>query len=195
MKKQLIVFTLSLIFISFQSNAQLSNIGAYVGFNSANVRFSGNYDQITGNSILGLQIGALLDFPVNDNVSIMAMPGVGGKGTAIYGYKVSYTYLDIPLYGIYKYELGNGKLFGGMGIYLGYALSGKVDNERIDFGLNGDLKRGDAGLGFIAGYELTDLGIKAMLTLSPGVTNINPDNGTRWVNNAFGVRLAYMFNR
>ena len=115
-------------------------------------------------------------------------------------------YLELPVNVLYKQPLGRGKLIVGTGPYIAYGLGGKVrvsgryqDGEPYNVGTKVRFenkkqytfgepfqysyhKPFDAGLNFIAGYELGN-GLCFQVNYSLGLTNITPsdamlDDGT-----------------
>jgi len=116
------------------------------------------------------------------------------------------TYLELPVNVLYKQPLGQGKLIVGAGPYIAYGLGGKVrtsgryqNGETFNVGTEVRFehkkqytfgepfqysyhKPFDAGLNFIAGYELSN-GLCFQVSYSLGLTNITPsdamlDDGT-----------------
>jgi hypothetical protein len=196
MKKLLLPIFL-MTFFAIKTSAQTTpKYGAYLGINSSNMSFSGDGISIKGNSVAGLRISGMAELPLTEQISIMALPGISMKGSKLVGEKVSLTYLDLPIYGVYNYDIGPGKALGGVGFYVGFALSGKSGGEKIDFSKNGDaIKRTDAGANFLLGYELPDLGVKVLLTLSPGIASISDDSDVKVKNSSFGFGVAYLLKR
>lgn len=192
MKKLILLTTLAGIF-SINTHAQSLKYGAFLGVNISKMRFT---DEITikGDALVGPRISAVIESNISDQISIIGLPGISLKGTKLYGSKISLTYLDIPLYATYNYEVGPGKAFGGLGPYFGIALTGKNDGEKIDFSDDG-IKRADIGVNFILGYEFTELGLKGLITISPGIGNLSSDSDTKVRNFTFGIGAAYMFGR
>lgn len=188
-----------LLFISFtgilgiNTYAQSLKYGAFLGINISKMKFTDGLT-VKGESLAGPKIAAVIESNITDQISIMGLPGISVKGTKLYGSKISLTYLDIPVYAIYNYEVGSGKAFGGLGPYFGIALMGKDGGEKIDFSDDG-IKRADFGANFILGYEFTELGLKALMTISPGLGNLSSDSDTKVKNFTFGIGAAYIFGR
>ncbi|WP_020607639.1 porin family protein [Spirosoma spitsbergense] len=127
--------------------------------------------------------------------------GKGGKYSDRFGTSTArMTYLEIPAYVLYNHKLpeGKGRLFGGVGFYLGYGLWGTLKYDepggQESFSafdkLNG-YKRFDAGLGFTGGYQLPQ-GLSLSLEYELGLVNIDPargDDKTR--NRALSLNVAY----
>jgi hypothetical protein len=187
----LVVFT---GFVNFTSQAQTLKYGAFVGLNISKMSFGEGAIKIKGDAFAGPKIGAFLEYEISDQIGIVGLPGISVKGTKFVGSKMSFTYLDIPVYAVYKYKVGPGKAFGGLGPYFGIALLGRSDGEKIDFG-DGGAQRGDFGFNFVLGYEFSDLGLKTLLTVSPGIGNISGDSDMKIRNFTFGIGAAYILNR
>jgi hypothetical protein len=124
------------------------------------------------------------------------------------------SYIDLPLYIVYKPALDKGHFLIGIGVYVGCAVSGKAIDENgvksdiiftkwVEVGE--DLSRSyyrnfDGGTNFFAGYELGN-GIFCQLNAQFGGFRINPEDrnstyfNTRWKNTGFGFSIGYRFNR
>ncbi len=193
-KAKFFLSSLILLLLAYNARAQTPKMGLYAGFNSANVNFRSDFVSLTGSSMLGIQLGAALEYPVSEQISVLVLPGFVGKGTDVLDSKVRFTYLNVPGYLTYNYGVGPGKAFGGAGLYLGFALSGKIDGEKINFSED-EFNRLDYGASIIAGYELAEPSLKFMLTVSPGIANLSQDPDIEWKNTSFGVGVAYMLRR
>ena len=69
------------------------------------------------------------------------------------------------------------------------------NNEDIDFGDDGELKRFDAGANFLAGYEFSNK-LSFQLNAGLGLVNIlNTESGddAKLKNTGFGISLGYRF--
>lgn len=118
-------------------------------------------------------------------------------------YKMSLYYLTLPVYLQYnKLVNDNGLFFAGLGPYYGFALFGKfVDKidgetfkENIKFGRDeSGLRRGDFGLGFIAGYVYKRMLVQ--LSYDMGLTNINFESDFKAFNRAFGISVGYVLQK
>jgi hypothetical protein len=133
-------------------------------------------------------------------------------------------YLELPLNVLYKHPLGAGKLVVGAGPYIAYGLGGK-SNMAITNRISGNIERSeikirfknktspgsgydyykplDAGLNFVAGYELGN-GLCFNVNYSLGLTNISPSNvtvnGTTYFynpvrNSYLGITVGLFINR
>ncbi|PWV53761.1 porin family protein [Chitinophaga sp. S165] len=174
-------------------------------FSSATTKSAG--DKETGDLIVGVRAGVTADLPLADEFFIGTGLLFAGKGNkASDNFKTTLSYLQLPINFLFKPEVGNGWLNLGAGPYVAYGLGGKhkgtVGNVSAEWKafddesniINGKLKRFDAGLGIVAGYELKagfNFGINADL----GLVNAydNTDNDRSWKNTSFGVYVGYKF--
>ncbi|MCY7353373.1 MAG: PorT family protein [Cytophagaceae bacterium] len=130
--------------------------------------------------------------------------GKGGKQEDFGGTdRVRLLYLEVPVYALYQHELPNkGLVFGGLGPYFGYGLSGKYkstfNGQTTSFDAfdkdNGGFRRFDGGLAFTAGYRLPS-SLQFRLAYELGLANIEtgPDNKT--TNRALSVSVGYSLNK
>lgn len=176
-------------------HAQTPKYGVFIGINSSNLRFSDYSGSVNLKSTAGLRVSGVVEYDFSERISFMALPGISMKGAKILSEKLSLTYLDIPVYGVYNYEIGPGKAMGGFGPYVGVALFGKVAGEKIEFGEEDGIKRADAGVNFMLGYEFSELGLRAMFTVSPGIADISSGTGVKTRNTGIGFGVAYMLKR
>jgi hypothetical protein len=135
-----------------------------------------------------------------------------GPGLIVYqgSYKISTMYLEIPVNAVFNFELGSGKIFFGGGPYYGFALSGKISLDGIttngtvksetsserdaEFGDNGDLKRGDFGLNFLAGYQLKNrVNFSAGYGLGLGNIDTEKASVSKRTNKVLSVGIGFSF--
>ena len=140
MKKKVFSVMLAAVLTVGYAQAQIT-FGARAGLNLTNV--SGDTEDTKMKP--GIQLGAVADYPLQDNFSIQA-----GFLFAQQGYRVSYTdsetsmgvtfkdetkgkmnlnYLQIPINAQYKHDLGGMTLLLQAGPYLGFGLGGKMKSE------------------------------------------------------------------
>ncbi|MEI7586116.1 porin family protein [Runella sp.] len=157
--------------------------------------------------IFGFRTSALIDYQLLENISITSFPGISKKGykspnivfnTGDFYYGIYY--LELPIYATYSYKISTGKLFAGFGPYFGLGVSGKwglSKMQKIEFGNTSTdkFKRGDVGLGFMAGYELPK-GIQLMLTASLGLRKIHSNpNVVPMQNRVIGLSAVYLLKK
>jgi hypothetical protein len=117
--------------------------------------------------------------------------------------KESILYFQIPAIMVqYNYKLpAGGGVFAGIGPYYAIALAGRYKDPTISqslkFGndLNDDLRRGDFGLKFRAGYALPSQPILISFTADFGLRNLTPggDNEVKIKNQVLGLQVGYVF--
>ncbi len=201
MKAKLIYFVALMLLVQIV-NAQ--TFGIKGGINFANIAYSGGGTTVTEKSITGVHFGPIMDFPLQENLSLntgLLFSIKGSKSEDSYA-GMSYTttttlnYLVVPINLGYKFPIDKStKLLIQAGPYLGYALSGKVKDSGgstdIKFGEKGGAKRLDMGLGFGAGVELGSLVVS--LNYELGLANIEDSSDYKVKNKVLQISLAYMF--
>jgi len=135
-----------------------------------------------------------------------------GPGLYIYegSYKLSTMYLEVPVNAVFNFNVGRGNVFFGGGPSYGFAISGKINtdgtvtngsgksNQSIErdaeFGTNKDFKRGDFGVGFLAGYQLNS-GLNLHAGYSLGLSNIDSDafQDTKLTNRVLSLGIGFSF--
>ena len=209
-----------IVFVSLfclQSNAQ--TFGLKAGLNLSNMLEKDDDDTYSNDYKMnpGFHIGATVDVPFNDFLSfetglLFTTKGMkyedeilGADVTA----KANLYYLDVPLTLKASHDLGGGlKMFGAVGPYVGFGMSGKVkstveyqgdeetEEEDINWGSDedeDDLKRLDMGLTFGGGVEINSIMIGISYDL--GLSNISAyqDYGTTSKNKVLKFSVGYRF--
>jgi hypothetical protein len=169
-----------------------------------------NSDKSTSDLLVGLRAGFTADLQLADEFYIgtgLLYSGKGGKNKDNNDYKTTLSYLQVPINFLFKPEVGSGKLNLGAGPYVAYGIAGKhkgtFDNGTIEYDAFDDesaglfdqkLKRFDAGVGIVAGYELNS-GLFLGLNADLGLVNLydNTDNDRSFRNTSFGVSVGYKF--
>ncbi len=130
--------------------------------------------------------------------------GVQGRGNVEKldndSYKLYIYYLTIQPYLLYNHRTeSGGNVFAGLGPYFGYGLFGKfvekvngqTTKEKIKFGEDqSGLKRGDFGLGLVAGYIINNIFLQ--LSYDFGLSNIGFDKDNKLMNRTLGISVGYM---
>lgn len=134
--------------------------------------------------------------------------GKGGKQSDVGGTeKTRLLYLELPIYVVYHHDLADnkGRIFGGLGPYFAYGLSGSFKStfngqtfSNPAFGDNGGFKRFDAGLALTAGYQFPS-SLRIRLAYDLGLATINsgpsgPDYD-KTHNRALSVNVGYPLNK
>ncbi|WPQ64338.1 porin family protein [Chitinophaga sancti] len=163
-----------------------------------------NDSKKTSDLFTNVRAGITVDIPLAEEFYIGTGLLYSGKGGKDDGVKTNLSYLQVPVNFLFKPEVGTGKLNLGVGPYLAYGVAGNhkttVGNADISVKAFDDeagvtrLKRFDAGLGIVAGYELP-VGLYLGLNADLGLINTydNTDNGRSWHNTSFGVSVGYKF--
>ncbi len=203
----------ALFAISIKGYAQ--TFGARAGFNLSNMLIKDNEDTYSDNFKMkpGFHLGATAEFPINETFAFETGLLLSTKGAkeseseSGYDYSsvINLYYFDIPLTGKAYYSVGNVKIFGLFGPYVGIGLSGKTKysetgssdyNESVKWGNdsdNDDLKRMDFGLTFGGGVVFNAFEVGLCYNL--GLKNISSDTGDGFkINNrVLGISLGYKF--
>lgn len=153
---------LSLLFCtvaSFAQNDVKVRFGGQVGFNMS--KWAGDYEDLYGTSFrMGGNAGALAEIQVNQKWSIqpelmISMEGTktdggnlvfceqgpanSGEPVLTYGLPedISAWYIKVPIWVLYNFNIGPGRLSPGLGIYCAWAFTGKAgDNDVTTFSDN-----------------------------------------------------------
>ncbi|HZL10165.1 MAG TPA: porin family protein [Prolixibacteraceae bacterium] len=185
------------------ANAQVFRIKG--GINIANMSFPSNGISISPKSIIEFHLGPVAEFEIQENIYFNTGLLYSLKG---FKFKMSYmgesmesteniNYLEVPLNFAYKQSLDEKyKIFGQVGPYLGYALSGKdkTDGETTDFEFgDGGMKRFDFGLGIGAGVEFGNM--LAGLNYQFGLANLSDDQDSTVKNKVLQISVTYIFSK
>jgi len=149
MKTKILALT-TLCMFTIVANAQFS-IGVKGGLNVSSIEDFGPYSL---DAKAGVHAGIMTQYMFNKNWGLesgLYYSLMGGKENEkdydnpnrIDDYKASAnpSYLQMPLYAIYKFELAeNLSLYPSLGVYLGYGLNGKIDIKGIDNGVDVTMK-------------------------------------------------------
>jgi len=155
-------------------------------------------------TMAGFHIGVVSEVPLAGNLFLQ--PGVlystKGSKYSIAGVdmSISPSFLEIPVNGLYKFDLGPAKLLMFAGPYFAFGIGGSyempTESGDISYGSgeDNDMKSFDLGLNFGAGAEVNNLQITVQYGL--GLTNLSPvsDNNTEMKVAALGISMAYLFS-
>jgi len=211
MKKILLLLTLAAGFAT-AVNAQDKPIsfGVKAGVAFPNLTFSAGGTSISLDSKTTFYVGGIADIKVSDIFSFQPGLTFMSKGTksgeilfdgvsADANASINISYLELPVNLVANFDTGSGKFFVGAGPYAAYALSGngKVGDVKEDmpFGSNdGEFKRMDFGLNFLAGYGLTN-GLNLHAGYGLGLGKILNENSANLAtkNKVFSVGLGFNF--
>lgn len=168
-----------------------------------------------GNALGGSKFSALSpdappdpdDFFNSERFALMTGLELIGKGGKLEDFggtdRTRLLYLVVPVYALYRHELpGKGLVFGGLGPYVGYGLSGKVkytyNGQTTSFDAfdkaNGGFRRFDGGLAFTAGYQLPS-SLQFRLAYELGLANIETSSDNKTKNRALSLSVGYSLNK
>ena len=211
-----VIRTIAVIFLltlAFQSSAQVK-FGLKAGLNLSNM-VDKDKDEIYSKDFKsnpGYHFGVTAEYALDDKLSIepaLLFSKKGYKMSESYSgvdskTLVNLNYLEIPINGIYKIDLGETKLKIHAGPYLGFALSGKMKTTvtgepdetttiKIGSGTNKDIKGLDFGLNVGAGLEfgVIEFGLQYGIGLA-NLTNSTVASAVQ-KNKVFSVSVGYKF--
>jgi hypothetical protein len=184
-----------------------SQIGIRAGVNIATLNYDPDDFSDDVSSIIGLNIGLLMELPVTDRISLQPEIHFIQKGAKeefddFFGsgkITTTFNYLELAVMGKFNLlDIGNdGGLYLGLTPHLGYALSGETkfeengfsDTEDIDFD---EVSRIDFGIGFGAGATFGNFFLDIRYNL--GLTNLNDSDFDIDINNrGLLIGVGYMF--
>jgi len=213
--KLLFVFVL----LSMTTQIYGQSITVKGGLNLSNMTAKDNDDTYNDDFKMkpGFHIGATAEFPVSETAAfetglLLSTKGYKEKYKETYGGEtyeskssVNLLYLDIPILAKAYFNIADAKIFGALGPYIGYGLSGKskyeysgmgeTGSEEEDIkwgsGQNDHLKRLDFGLSAGAGIEMKSIVIG--LSYNLGLANISSDtsNGMKGSNRVLELSVGY----
>ena len=220
MSKKFYLVLLAAVLTANYAQAQFT-FGVRAGLNLTNMKMKAEGISISADMKPGFQLGVVGEYGLSE--SFFIQPGIlfaqqGSKSDfsssmGSYSYesstKTTLNYLQIPVNAQYKVDLGGMKLLLQAGPYFGFAISGKQKgeettiwggeketekyDEKIDFGEDDSMKRGDFGLGIGAGLQFGN--IQAGLGYNIGIANINTDSDFKTKNNSLAITLTYFFGK
>ncbi len=156
---------------------------------------------------LGFNGGVTLEMGIGDLIAVELGALVDSRGTQISNgdnyIRFNMLFADVPVLVKVGPSFGPAKVFGAVGPYVGFGITGKtvtkVDGEKesqdIEWGdgEDADAKRLDYGAKFGIGAEVMGFTVGAYYSL--GLANIAPDteNGNKMQNRAISISLGYKF--
>ena len=207
--KFLLIIIISML--SIQSYAQ--SFGVKGGFSLANMLVEDDDDTYSDEFSMkpGFHIGGVFDYSLSDFLSIETGLFLNTKGfkweESDYVIKFNLFYLDIPIALKASYDLSdNLAMYGAVGPYLGFGISGKETEEYdgttveydIEWGNNedeDDLKRFEFGATFGGGVEIG--AIQVGISYDLGLANISSytDYGMAFKNRVLKFSVGYKFGK
>jgi hypothetical protein len=184
--KKLYTILILFLLLTISSKLHAQNLGIKAGLNIASVKAQ-DKDEVYSDDLssrVGQNLGVVLELPISDEVFVQGGLLFSGKGWKNndegYGYhsKLSLNYLDIPVYGLYKYELDDIYIFGLTGPQIGLGLFGKYsyddDSDNVEWNNEDNFdsyKRPELSWIFGAGVEINEM-IQLSLAYNVGLTSI-----------------------
>lgn len=167
-------------------------------------------NKLDNDPLLKFNVGVNAEVPIATDWFIQ--PGIlyKTKGAKNGDTKLNIGYIEVPVYALYKPDLGNGHLLLGVGPYIGFGVGGRVGDKAITFtksvstseyfpNQGAYLKRVDAGGNLLFGYEF-DSNLSFQLNAQLGLANIAPtltSGGSKatasFKNTGFGLSVGYRF--
>ncbi|MDQ7949296.1 MAG: porin family protein [Pedobacter sp.] len=176
----------------------ISALGASYSFDSKTSFYVGGIADVAFSKVFSVQPGLSL---VNKGTKVSSS-GFEFEDDAIAEDEgtINLMYLEIPVNLLANFKTGqSGKVFFGAGPYYAFAINGttKAGNEKEDitFGSDEDnLKRGDFGFNFMAGYQL-DNGLNLHLNYGLGISSVlhEQEYNLKFKNRVFSVGLGFNF--
>ncbi len=195
--------------IAICSTTHAQSFGVQAGFNLSSMLAKNSTVKSTEYKIApGFNIGGVAEMPVTDIFSVQAKLLFTTKG---FNYKSSsgstkvncfLFYTEIPILAKANFEIGNIGVYGILGPYFGFGLSGRAKSgsttESINWGSDGnsdDFKRFDFGMSIGAGANISIFQVGMNYNL--GIANISAytDNGTKQKNRTFNLFIIYVFGQ
>ncbi len=186
------------------SNVQAQiKVGPKVGLNLSTAKLSGMGISMNEKTLIGFNVGILFELPISGNLFLQPAISYSTKGSKYsvlsQEYKVSPSYIDIPVNVVYKFDLGVAKLLLNAGPYAAYGIAGTFDfgGDPVDIVFGNketdDLKPLDFGLNIGAGVEISNIIVSVNYGL--GLANLSPvtTDGEEIKSKVVGFSLAYLF--
>lgn len=164
--------------------------GIKAGVNLPNYHYSSLGNTFDTKASTNFHITGYLDAPINSNFYIQPGVSLQGKGAKLYQSGThtltqNTMWIEVPVNAVAKFYTGDaGNFFIGAGPYAAFGISGKNKWESntgtaetdFKFGKDRDQKSFDAGVNFLAGYQLSS-GLTLGAGYGLGLADIAP-NGT-----------------
>ena len=194
--KKLLLFTAFAIFAFVNSNAQGEfRIGFKAGVNIASIGGDDTYGVGSLGSRTGFHIGALVEVPITEKISIQPELLYSMKGSNLDfssgDTDIKLDYIDVPILG--KYHIIEG-LSGELGPVIGVLVKADADDGDESEDIKEYYKSTDIGIAIGASYRLP-MGVFFSLRYNKGITDINDDPAFdgKNQNNVFQASAGYSF--
>ncbi|MDH7464259.1 porin family protein [Chitinophagaceae bacterium 26-R-25] len=167
-------------------------------------------NKLDNDPLLKFNVGVNAEVPIGTDWFIQ--PGIlyTTKGAKAGDRKVNLGYIEVPVYAMYKPDLGDGHLLLGVGPYIAFGVGGKVGDKAVTFTKSATsleyfanqgayFKRVDAGGNLLIGYEFAS-NLSFQLNCQLGLANIAPElttgdskSSAALKNTGFGLSVGYRF--
>jgi hypothetical protein len=167
--------------------------GIKAGVNLPNYHYDNNSNSFDTKSSTNFHVTAYLDAPITSNFYIQPGVSLQGKGAKFAEYEFlgnqysitqNTLWIEVPVNAVAKFYTGDvGNFYIGAGPYAAFGISGKnkitsggssSDLENFKFGKDEDQKSFDAGINFLAGYQLSS-GLTLGAGYGLGLSDIAPN--------------------
>ncbi len=221
------IILLTFIFVSGLSTQAQVRFGVKAGYNHTSVKMDvGFYLQgLNYSAVPGIHAGLLMDAAIGEHFSIQPALLYSSRGFNSDGYvpgpadgpvdahiETRYHYMELPLNFLFKYPLGPGKVFAGVGPVISYGIKGRVNGAYMDYAAPEEkvffldkqrdfdaaikhkqyLRPFNAAAGFILGYEL-HAGVLISGSYHLGLTDVEPHPWLSQKSRIWGVSVGYLF--
>ena len=175
MKKKVLVSSMIVLVVLFAISTRTyaqKNLSFGVKSNAEMTNFHLDNDAAYSNSKLGIggSAGGFLKYDFSELFAVQAdlmfryrTSDLKNKTTGTTSQFKSYG-LELPLYAVFQFSLGSGKLFTGLGPYIGYGISaktGSVNMYKKDVNGKTPMERLNYGAAAMLGYEFGNFQVSA----------------------------------
>src|SRR5690554_4374582 len=186
--KKLILSAVAVLFVLGAYAQTPLGYGIKAGVNLPNYSFSNESTDFETKSSTNFHVTAYLDAPITSNFYIQPGVSLQGKGAKLYengslALTQNTMWVEVPVNAVAKFYTGDaGNFYIGAGPYAAFGISGKNKWESdlgstetdFKFGKDEDQKSFDAGVNFMAGYQLSS-GLTLGAGYGLGLTDIAPN--------------------
>ncbi|WP_276504093.1 porin family protein [Terrimonas pollutisoli] len=200
--KKFFLSVVTILSISLVSNAQFK-VGIKAGINDNDQRIKVTEGSIYGgDKFKGYHAGLVGDLNLGKNFYLQPQLLFTRKGaihlssTGAEDMKIKMNYVEMPLNVLYKIDLPFGKVFGGTGVTLSYAVGGKQEQDGVTKKLysntGNNWRREDISLNFTAGLEFNN-GLFVSANSQKGLRNVYKA-GADIKNRSMSVSVGYLID-
>jgi len=156
------VFIFCFVGLFYTSAFGQIELGAYAGLDNSKL-YGDKIPRTKYKSKIGFQLGASVDIPISDLISLSIQPGYIKNGSKIqvpdtveneYKDSISFdiNYLQLPIY--IKIQSKSKRLYFSSGLEILYGLSLKAENELQEIDITQEMNRLNLSLAFGLGYKI-----------------------------------------